>query len=568
MKTRRQFIQQTAAAAAAAAVSPVAVADAPSLANTRPNIILILADDMGYSDIGPFGSEIDTPNLNRLAKNGMTMSQYYNNPRCCPSRASIMTGLYPHQAGMGMMTADYERYPFPAYAGNLSKQTVTIPEALKTAGYNTAMTGKWHLTQEKDKEDKSNWPVQRGFDRFWGMTAGAAVYFNPTSLISQNTPLPEPDKDKFYYTDEIASHAAGFIDDMSKQKDKPFFLYCAFNAPHWPIQAPEATIRKYEKRYAEGWDSIREERHKRQIASGLIDPKWPMTKRDARVPPWEKASYKDWEMRRYAVYAAMVDHVDQGVGRIVRKLEEKGILDNTLIIFMADNGGNSEEMGQMKPMPGRPKVYQGNDPKVMPGPWTTYQSIGIPWGNVCNTPFRLYKHYAHEGGISSPFVAHWPKGIRPQSKADTRNIGHETDLMPTFLELAGAKYPEKVAAGPIPPMVGQSLAPVFQGQLRAREPIFWEHEGNKAVRAGRWKLVSRFPEGWELYNMEEDRTETTDVAKQNAPRVQRMTQMYDNWAKMVGAQPWPMPQTPGREGSGKMPTPAYLEVDQQAAKTN
>ncbi|MBS1814464.1 MAG: arylsulfatase [Acidobacteria bacterium] len=562
MKTRREFLQTTAAAAAAAAIDRTATASAPasSLAKSRPNIILILADDMGYSDIGPFGSEIDTPNLDRLASNGMVMNQFYNSPRCCPSRAALLTGLYSHQAGMGMMTSDYGRYPFPAYAGNLSKQTITIPEALKTVGYKTAMTGKWHLTQEKDKTDKSNWPCQRGFDKFWGMTAGASVYFNPGALIEQNTPLPEPDKKTFYYTDAIADHAVNYIDELAKGKD-PFFLYCAFNAPHWPIQAPEHTIEKYAKRYAEGWDRLREERHKRQIEKGIVDARWELTPRDPRVPAWEKASFKDWEMRRYAVYAAIVDHIDQGIGRILKKLEERSALDNTLIVFMADNGGNAEEMGQMAPLKGRPNVYQGNDPKVMPGSWKTYQSIGIPWGNCCNTPFRLYKHYAHEGGISSPFVAHWPKGIKPQAKPNP-NIAHETDLMPTFLELAGATYPKSVAAGPIPEMVGQSLTPVFEHKLRSRGPIFWEHEGNKAVRFDRWKLVSRFPDGWELYNMEEDRTEMHDVAHQNEPRVKRMIAMWDDWAAKVGVQPWPMPQTPPRERTGEMRTPEYLKVDE------
>lgn len=542
----------------------------------RPNIVLILADDMGFSDIGCFGSEIATPHLDRLAARGMRLTEYYNNPRCCPSRASIMTGLYAQQAGMGMMVADHNRYPFPGYAGILSSKTITIPEALKSAGYNTAMVGKWHLAPETE-EGKAQWPLQRGFDKFWGMISGASVYFESPHLMEGNTPIPPPPKDA-YLTDLWAEHAAGYVAELAAEK-KPFFLYTAFNAPHWPIQAPEEAIEKYATRYREGWDKLREERHAKQIREGIVDPKWPLSPRDPRVPAWEQADNKEWEIRRMAVYAAMIDRLDQGIGRIVEAVEKAGIFENTLFVFMSDNGGNAEEIARgtrTMPVSNSPEgplhffnasgdipcesgmACAGNDPKVMPGGMNTFQSIGIPWGNCANTPFRLYKHYAQEGGVSSPFIACWPRVIRPKDKP-TVAVGHETDLMPTFLEAAGVTYPARVTAGPIPALAGQSLMPLFQGKPRTRRPIFWEHEGNKAVRDGKWKLVSRFPDQWELYDMEADRTELHDLASAQPVRAKAMAAMWDDWAQRIGVQPWPMPQTPPGARTGAMPTPPYLQ---------
>jgi arylsulfatase len=577
MSNRRDFLKISAGAAAATLVGAEAVfaSGRHSAAGSKPNIILIVADDMGFSDIGCFGSEVSTPNLDKLAARGMRMSQFYNNPRCCPSRGSIMTGLYSQQAGMGMMVSDHGRYPYPQYAGILSAQTLTIPEALKSAGYQTAMVGKWHLATETD-EGKRSWPLQRGFDKFWGMIAGASVYYESPHLMSGNDPLPPPPKGQ-YLTDLWAEHAASYVTEMS-QSSKPFFLYAAFNAPHWPIQAPEELIQKYANRYAAGWDALREERHWKQLAMGLVSDKWALTPRDPRVPAWEKADDKDWEMRRMAVYAAMIDRLDQGIGRILDSVEKAGVTDNTLIVFMSDNGGNAEEIGR-----GRNKTpadmhegplhhgnagvdvaceigmtCAGNIPGVTPGGEDTFQSIGIPWGNCANTPFRMYKHYTQEGGISTPFIACWPKVIKP-AHAPLQAIGHETDLMPTFLEVSGATYPEKVVAGPIPALVGQSLTKVFSGGTRKRKPIYWEHEGNKAVRDGKWKLVSRFPDSWELYDMEADRTELHDLAAVQPERAKAMAAMWDSWAWEIGVQPWPMPQTPPNERTGKLGIPPYLQ---------
>jgi arylsulfatase A-like enzyme len=583
MSNRREFLKMSASVAAAAGLtSKMTGTTPPHAAGSRPNIILILADDMGFSDIGCFGSEVSTPNLDRLASRGIRINQFYNNPRCCPSRASIMTGLWSQQAGMGMMVADYGRYPYPGYAGILNANTLTIPEALKPAGYNTAMVGKWHLAPENEAGMR-DWPLQRGFDRFWGMIAGASVYYESPHLFNGNDKLPPPPKDQ-YLTDLWADHAVGYVNELAQEK-KPFFLYTAFNAPHWPIQAPEADVQKYATRYAAGWDALREERHKKQIAMGIVSSKWPLSPRDPRVPAWNAAADKEWEIRRMAVYAAMIDHLDRSIGRIIDAVEKAGIAQNTLILFMSDNGGNAEEIARGRGIaarsaenatshraPGAPPselpceqgmTCAGNVPGVMPGDEATFQSIGIPWGNCTNTPFRLYKHYAQEGGISTPFIACWPAVIKP-SAAPVSAIGHETDLLPTLLELSGAVYPKQVAAGPLPALAGQSLLPVFTGHTVSHAPIYWEHEGNKAVRDGRWKLVSRFPDGWELYDMEADRTELNDLAAAQPERVKSMTAQWNAWAARCGVQPWPMPQTPPNEASGKLGVPPYLQQYQPA----
>lgn len=572
MTTRREFIQSGICAGAGAMLSRATAAEraVDGAQARRPNIVFILADDMGYSDLGCYGSEIDTPNLDALARGGLQFSDFHNSPRCCPSRAALMTGLYSHQAGMGMMTSDYGRYPYPAYAGDLSMGCVTIAEALKAGGYQTLMAGKWHLTPYE--LGPHNFPLQRGFDRYYGIINGAASYFDPTSLTSGNEPIQVTKEDKDYYlTDAIGDHSVRFIEDAARG-NKPFFLYAAFTAGHWPLMAPEETIAKYKGRYAGGWDALRASRHAKQLAMGLVQPEWGITARDQRVPAWELASFHEWEQRRMEVYAAQIDILDQNVGKIVSKLRQLGALDNTLIFFMSDNGGNYEEMsrardGQPRPlfMPYRTKdglpINPGNDPSIMPGPATTYASYGIPWGNVSNTPFRLYKHYAHEGGISTPFIVHWSRGLK--QSGISRVIGHEIDVMPTCLDVAGVSYPSMSKAGTAPPpLEGKSLVPVLQGGTLAERSLFWEHEGNSAVREGSWKLVSRFPDSWELYDMDHDRTEMHDLADHNPDRVRKMAADYAAWAKRVGAQPWPMPETPpGSIHDGGMPSPPYLRHD-------
>lgn len=576
MKTRREFLHTGLCAGAAALVPAKAYASGglpDRQASQRPNIVFILADDMGFSDLGCYGSEIDTPHLDALAKNGLQFTDFHNSPRCCPSRAALMTGMYSHQAGMGMMTADYGRYPYPSYAGDLSQECVTIAEALKSGGYTTLMTGKWHLTPIT--AGPHNYPLQRGFDRYYGILEGAASYFDPASLTRDNLPVAVTKEDKDYYlTDALGDHAVRFIDDAA-HSGKPFFLYTAFTAGHWPLMAPEETIAKYKGRYAMGWDGLRAERHAKQLKNGIVQKQWSITPRDARVPAWERASFKEWEQRRMEVYAAQIDRLDQNIGKIVGKLRELGVLDNTMICFMSDNGGNYEELERMPARHQRPtyipyrtkdglEVVPGNDPSMMPGPATTYASYGIPWGNVSNTPFRLYKHYAHEGGVSTPFIVHWPRGLKRHGLVNT--IGHEIDIMPTCLQVADVNLPEKNKAGTTPrPLEGKSLLPVFEGRELVERSLFWEHEGNCAVREGKWKLVSRFPDSWELYDMEQDRTEMRDLADQHPERVKVMAADYASWAKRVGVQRWPMPETPaGPIREGAMPSPEYLRKDSLA----
>ena len=437
------------------------------------------------------------------------------------------------------------------------------------------MTGKWHLTPLEDTTkpnlDKHNWPLQRGFDRYYGIIAGAANFYDPASLVRDNTPIREESPD-FYLTDGIADNAVTFLDEAGK-KGNPFFLYAAFNAPHWPLQAPEKAIAKFRERYKQGWDKIRADRYAAQLEMGLIDPRWTKTDRDLRIPAWSRASFKEWEVERMAVYAAQVNLLDAAIGRIVAKLESLGQLDNTLIFFMSDNGGNYEEMGRQDPKAERPiyiaektragePVVPGNLPNIMPGPANTFQSYGGPWGNVSNTPFRLYKHFTHEGGISTPLIAHWPNGIAARGSI-TRQVGHEIDIMPTCLAVSGVPYPNRTKAGSTPPpLEGRSLVAPFRGApIPDRGMLFWEHEGNCAVRDGKWKLVSAWPNNWELYDMDADRSETHNLAEKYPEEFDRMAAAYRAWAKRVGAQPWPMPTTPANQRTGSLPLPEYLKKD-------
>ncbi len=372
--TRRSFLQTI--PAAAGALTPGWAAAPP-----RPNIILILVDDMGFSDIGCYGSEIETPNIDRLASQGVRFTQFYSCARCCPSRASLLTGLYPHQAGMGHMVD--QAGPAPGYVNDLSPRSRTIAQVLKGAGYQTGMAGKWHVTPVT--QSHHNWPLQRGFDRYYGIIHGAADYFNPVTLTLGNDPAPPTGPD-YYFTDAIGDYAVRFLDEFSRRPD-PFFLYTAFTAPHWPLHARPDDIRKYEGRYRKGWDAVREERHARQLQLGMLPKRWDLTARDARIPAWKDAPDQAWQSRRMEVYAAMVHRMDQNVGRILDKLKETGRERNTLVLFMSDNGACAEEAtpgwrGLHIPKTtrdGRP-VRVGNVPEVMPGAEDTFQSYGSSLG--------------------------------------------------------------------------------------------------------------------------------------------------------------------------------------------
>jgi arylsulfatase len=508
---------------------------------SRPNIVILLADDMGFSDVGCYGGEIDTPNINALAAGGLRFTHFYNTARCCPTRASLLTGLYPHQAGVGHMMSDYG---LPGYRGSLNRQCVTIAEALKPAGYTTLMSGKWHVTPIDDST--ANWPRQRGFDRFFGTIHGAGSFYDPVTLARDNEPIGPEDPD-FYYTDAIADNAVQFIEEAPR--DNPFFLYVPFTAPHWPLHAFEQDVAKYKGRYDAGWDALRGERHQRMIEMGIVDERWPLTPRDEDVTAWEDAEHKEWQARRMEVYAAQIDVLDRAIGRIMAGLRDAGLFEDTLVLFLADNGGCAEELSSrsqalhfpVQTRDGRP-VSLGNDPEVMPGPEDTYQSYGLPWANASNTPFRLYKHWVHEGGIATPLIAHWPARVA-QAGALTDQPGHLIDLMATCLDVAGAEYPAAFNGIEITALEGKSLTPIFaRGERDGHEAIYWEHEGNRAVRQGKWKLVSRYEREtggeWELYDLEADRTETHNLFEQQPGKAAELLGLYEQWAERSLVAPW------------------------------
>ena len=532
----------------------------------RPNIILIMSDDMGYSDIGCYGSEIRTPNLNRLAENGIRFTQFYNTARSCPTRASLLTGLYPHQAGIGHMvdlvniTEGGE-----GYAGDLSPHSVTIAQVLKSAGYRTYMTGKWHVTPlspDKYNPSKHNWPLQRGFDRFFGTIDGAGSFYDPNTLTSGNNFIPPGDN--FFYIDAVNDTAVKFIEE--DDGSKPFFLYMAHTTAHWPLQALPEDIAKYKGRYNIGWDSLRAERYSRMLKIGLIKPEWKLSESYPGVK-WTDQQDKEFHAQCMEVYAAMIDRMDQGIGRVIKALEKKGILENTLIIFLQDNGACAETYGfarkyvpptrtlELKPMnptdiqyDRQPLYTRDGHPVrvgygVVPGPADTYMGYSMNWANASNTPFRMFKHWVYEGGISTPLIVHWPAVVKDKGTLIWQP-GHLIDIMATCVDVAGAKYPSEFNGEKIIPMQGVSLYPAFIDKSINRDTLFWEHEGNRAIRAGDWKLVSKsfarttqfdmidtIPFNmWCLYNLAEDRTETNDLAAKYPEKVKDLASKWQQWA--------------------------------------
>ena len=494
----------------------------------RPNVVVILADDMGFSDIGCYGGEIRTPNLDRLADHGLRFRNAYNGARCCPTRASLLTGLYAHQTGIGHMTNEANRRfdkGFPAYRGELNRRCVTIAEALRPAGYHTWMAGKWHVGTEQGL-----WPLDRGFERYYGIVRGACNYFKPGKdklLTEGNTPVAAVDDD-FYTTDAFTDHAIRFV--REQQDDAPFFLYLAYNAPHWPLHAWPKDIDRYRGKYGMGWDKLRDERHARQIAMGLVDEQWPLTSRDPKVPAWDEAPAKRKEELelRMAIYAAQIDSLDQNVGRLLDTLEATGKLDTTLILFVVDNGGCAEGGNW------------GGGPAAQLCTKEGYMlSYGRGWANASNTPFRRYKHWVHEGGIATPLIAHWPAAIPAGAQGRYADpIVHVIDFMTTCVDLAGAQYPEECGGQAIQPMEG----PALRGEdMPERTPLFWEHEGNRAVRHGKWKLTAARARGdgqWQLYDMEADRTETNDLVESHPDKARKLAALYDAWAERCGVMPW------------------------------
>jgi arylsulfatase A-like enzyme len=544
-------------------------------AASRPNIIIILADDMGFADLGCYGSEIHTPNIDKMAADGMRFAQFYNMARCCPTRASIMTGLYPHQAGIGAMNQKLGNKP--QYEGELDNDhCVTVPEVLRDAGYHTGMVGKWHLVhlsiaalpQDKAKAaldfqsdvpispSESDWPYKRGFEEHWGTIAGVDNYYDPYSLV-HNAQIIRPDKPEFYYTDFITNHAVQLIDGYAADSSRPFFMYVAYTAPHWPMQAPEADIDRYRDVYNVGWDVIRQQRYNRQVAMGMSKKQWGLSPRafltslndgDSKVGPWVTAPAKAWQARRMAVYAAMIEIMDRGVGQIMSELRNRGLDGNTMVMFLSDNGACQE---QVKPdwndIPSHTRdgrtILVGNLSNLWPGPETVYQSYGPAWANASNTPLRRFKHFTEEGGISTPFVVRWPGIVNQAAQIQHEQIGDVIDLMPTVLAAAGASYPTSFRGHTVWPEEGISLLPVIEGgpTIPRPVPLCWEHEGNRAARIGDWKVVAAHGEPWQLYNISDDRTEMHNLSAKYPEKVRELRAAYDAWEKRVGVEEWPIP---------------------------
>lgn len=508
-------------------LSLLAVSTATTQPSAKPNIVLILVDDLGYSDIGAYGSEIQTPNIDKLAYGGLRLKEFYNNSICAPTRASLLTGQYPHKAGVGYFDVNLG---LPAYQGFLNKQSLTLGEVLKGAGYTTLLSGKWHVGN-----DSASWPLQRGFDKFFGVIGGGANYFNgepmplggrayPVVLLEGNGRYKPAAKD-YYFTREITNHALSFVEDAAKRA-KPFFLYLAYTAPHWPLQALPEDIVKYKGKYAQGWDALRRQRLAKQIELGLVDKSAVPAVRDEDVPDWETLTWDEKELwqRKMEVFAAMVDRADQGVGQLLVKLKELKQDENTLIVFLSDNGAPAEDVAH-----GGKRAANNAGPVGTAG---SFEAQGKNWSYASNTPFRSFKANAYEGGISSPFIAYFPNRIKAGTVA--KGTAHLIDLAPTFYEVAGAKYPAKSADIAINPLPGKSLAPLlFKGEeLQRGEPLFWERAGNRAVRKGKWKLVSIFPSyQWELYDVEADRGETQNLASRYPLVVDELSAAYFEWAK-------------------------------------
>ena len=485
-----------------------------------PNILLVMVDDMGYSDLGCYGGEIQTPHVDALAAKGLKFTQFYNAGRCCPTRATLLTGRYPHEVGMGWMTtADLGT---SGYTGDLSPEHPTIGELLKAQGYRTYLAGKWHLTSYKklspDSLIKDSWPLQRGFDRFYGLIKGSSSFFKPEYLAYGNHLIEAPAD--YYFTDAISDSASSFIrSHVLEFKKDPFFLYVAYTAPHFPLHARPAVIQKYMEHYEKGWDSLRAKRLAKMERLGLDLPGSASVSRDPLVAPWTAwpdGDKKDM-IKRMAVYAAQIDIMDQGMGRILETLEEQKQLENTLIVFLSDNGATNERISR------KDTSYQALGTEL------SYETYRRPWANLSNIPFREYKRYMHEGGISTPLIIHWPDKM-VEGRMIPNHVGHVIDLVPTFLEVAGVSRLKQQ-------YIGKSLVPVIEGRAFDRGPLFWEHEANRAVRDGSWKLVSfaakqaPYKGEWELYDLSKDRSESNNLAAQYPDKVAQLSKMWREWAE-------------------------------------
>jgi arylsulfatase A-like enzyme len=537
--------------ALAAWLSGLAHATAAPSSDHRPNIVVILLDDLGYSDLGCYGGEIHTPNIDRLAAGGLRFSRFYNASRCCPTRAALLTGLYPHQVGL-------------AHNGrNLTRDGATIAELLRAAGYQTAMVGKWHLSEtvplngkpaslehfgwlnhqaQRDRSfaDIASYPVNRGFERHYGTIWGVVNYFDPFSLVDGTEPVKSV-PDDYYYTDEITAKSVEFVRLMAREA-RPFFLHVAHCAPHWPLHARPEDINRYRATYRQGWHALRDTRYRRQVDMALINPAThPLPKLIGHGRDWDQldAEEREHESSLMAVHAAMVDRVDQGIGTIIQTLKDTDRYENTIIFLLSDNGASPERYKEpgfdraSATRDGRPISYLG---RFKPGPETTWGYIGSFWANALNTPFRYWKAESFEGGCHTPLVVHWPGGLEHLHGSTTDQIGHVIDLMPTCLELAGVEYPGQYGGHELKPLEGRSLAPILHGRPgHGHRALFFEHEGGRAVHVDDWKLVARAGGAWELYHLAEDATETRNLAGSEPRRVAELTRLWRAWALRVGA---------------------------------
>ena len=489
-----------------------------------PNIVIIMADDMGYSDLGCFGGEILTPHLDQLAQGGLRFNNFYSENMCWVSRAALLTGVY-HKTSMVNST--------------LHARCVTLPELLRPQQYQTRMSGKWHLAGKKS----SVYPLDRGFDEFYGILGGAASFYAPFSLSRNRTNVEKEAQDDpdYYITDAISSEAVRMV--KTADRKKPLFLYVAYTAAHWPLHATEKQIAAYRGNYAMGWDQLRATRLQRMKSLGIVSATITLSPRNPTVPVWKDTEHKAWQERRMEVYAAQVTAMDEGIGRLVEALEQTGRLDNTLLFFTIDNGGCHVEYKPnrkgsylpAKTRDGRP-VRPGNLPSIMPGPEDTYQSYGYGWANASNTPFRMFKQFDHEGGIRTPMIAHWPAGIQSPGRI-VPGVAHLVDILPTVSEVTGAGVPAKIGGKRVVPRDGQSLAAAFQGQaLAAQRTLFFHHAKGKALRHHDWKLVAREKRAWELYNLKADPLELQDLAAKMPEKLAELKALWEKESKRLARQ--------------------------------
>lgn len=495
------------------------------LSGARPNIIIILVDDMGYSDLGCYGGEIKTPHIDQLAQNGLRFTQFYNQGRCCPTRASLMTGLQPHQVGIGHMTAPPGKplgFKGP-YQGYLNESCTTLAQVLHQSDYATLMTGKWHLGSDR----KECWPLQRGFKKYYGCLSGAINYFQPggdRGLTEGNDSIDPPID--FYATDTFTDKAIEYIDWANSSSDRPFFLYLAYNAPHWPLNAKWSDYQKYRGKYSDGWNELIQRRNARQREMGLLSDQ--TTPAPYPGPDWDSLGEKQRDRLDaiMAAYAGCVDSIDQNIGKLVSYLKKAGQFDNTVIFLLSDNGA-CQEGGDFG---------KGDEAMIRKPPLETTGGVrlGLHWAGACNTPYRKYKHFVHEGGACTPMIAHWPEGIAKADRGSfVRQRAYLQDFMATVIDLSGANYPSGM-----PKCEGRSIAPLLAGS-RAEihtEPMYWEHEGNAAMRMGNWKLVREYGKPWELYDIPKDRTELSDLSSSRPEQRKKMIAMWETWARKTGVQ--------------------------------